>query len=98
MNLLDASPGEIVVLQDRISGEVRNVFYRRLAGVGRFEHHVRIERLGIVQGDPRDDDPPRVIRWCSPPCRDPGEADGRVAVVPLRDAVWCDLLKTDELV
>lgn len=98
MNLLDASPGEIVVLQDRISGEVRNVFYRRLAGVGRFEHHVRIERLGIVQGDPLDDDRPRVIRWCSPPCCDPGEADGRVAVVRLRDAVWCELLKTDELV
>lgn len=89
MLLRDAQPGEIVYTQERIgddrnSMETREVFYRRHDdddGDCKHAHHVRIARLAIVQGD----EAPRYMRVCEPPCRDPGEADGRITVHRVAD-------------
>lgn len=90
MKLSEAKAGQIVFMQERMGNEVREVFYlREDSRECRHPHHVPIARLGFVQGDPeaKDDDgyaiPPRFVASCDPPCRDPGEADGRVEVLAI---------------
>lgn len=87
MLLRDAQPGEIVYTQERIgddrnSMETREVFYLLDSGQCRYEHNVSVARLAIVQGD---ENPPRYLRRCQPPMRDPGEADGRITVHRVAD-------------
>lgn len=78
--LKDVAPGTLVVTQETIGDskgniEIRNVFYRRLDGDARYPHNVRVERLGIAQGEPGYY--PRYKAW-SPYVN---EADGRIHVL-----------------
>lgn len=92
--LRDAAPGEVVYMQERIgddknSMEVRETFYLREDGRDCWHpHNVPIARLAVIQGDPGSAVPRYV--WLGPsPCRDPGEADGRVSVGDWLTAVRC---------
>jgi hypothetical protein len=85
MRLADVTPRTIVYTSERVgddkSGmEERIVFYiREPDGPCRYPSNVRIARIGMAQGDPHDL-APRYLRFSSEPCRDPGEADGRLQV------------------
>lgn len=84
MTLSEIASGEITMTQERILDEYREVYYRRTDQAAKHLHHVGIERLGMVQGEPGDDKPR--YGGLQTPCRDPGEADGRVAVKPLAES------------
>jgi len=76
---------------DRNNLEVRETFYRRIGGLEktRYPRNVMIARLGIAQGDPNQGPavPPRYRVALSPPCCDPGEADGLTQVHRLFDGL-----------
>lgn len=68
----------IVFTSERIDDEVRETFYvKGDIRPCRYPYNVRIARFGMVQGDPKSPDRPRVVRILTQACRDPGEADGR---------------------
>ena len=97
MKLNDAVPGSTVYTQecmgdDRSGMEIREVFYLVDQPRQCREHHVAVALLGIIQGEKGL--APRYVR-VGKPCRDPGEADGRVVVRDVMDgkSVWLDQIK-----
>ena len=85
MKLADANPGDIVFLSERFGDEIRETFYIREDGRDvRHRHHVPVAALGFVQAEPGAEHL-RVVRIWDKPHRDPGEADGRVAVQAVID-------------
>lgn len=89
------APGTLVYSVEYIGDEVRETFYIRDPDrVCRYSYDVPVASLGTVQGDRVGIDDARFVRLVSP-CRDPGEADGRVLVHDFADglSVWGRYLK-----
>lgn len=101
MKLADVPPGTLVVTQETIgddvnSTEIREVLYLREEGREcRYANNVPVARLAIAQGDPFSS-APRYFRVLAGPCRDPGEADGRIPVRFLEEAVWKGVLEPNK--
>lgn len=96
LRLADVPVGELCFMQERLGDdrnrmEIRETFYLREERVCRHPHFVGVARIGLVQGTQGES--PR-YRWKNfPPCRDPGEADGRVLVHLLSEhSVWAPAL------
>lgn len=99
MNLKDAPIGTRVFTSERMDDgrgdcEVRETHYiRREDGECRYPHDVKIARVRTIQGDPNavmlpgDTEEPKP-RYDSGEhyCVDPGEADGRVPVLPVAES------------
>lgn len=78
---------------DRNAMEIREVFYiRDPDGPCRYPNNVRVARLALFQGTQGKE--PRYVDGCIPPCRDPGEMDGRMQALPLTSegSAWSHLL------
>lgn len=98
MKLKDVPFGAVCYTSERLGDdksnmEVREVFYiRDPDGPCRHPHNVRIARIGIAQGN-ASEWTPRYARKADPPCRDPGEADGRTPVQLVGAfTVWAEFL------
>ncbi len=92
--LRDWPPGTIVYTLDRIGEEYREVFYiRDEARPCRYDYDVPVGRFGMAQG--RLDAAENGFKFLyarGEPCRDPGEADGRIECYDVKDggAMWAE--------
>lgn len=98
MRVKDMKPGTLFFTAEKIGDdknmvEVREVLYvREPDRPCRYEHNVSVARLATVQGIVLDK--PRYVVRNDPPCRDPGEMDGRtLANLFPGISLWADHLQ-----